>query len=247
MWFNDAGSPWVVSTNDPYEGVYSAKSTNTGMFSTSSLSLGVNVAVTCVISYAARISCFPLNGGGFLIDNVQQGETIKDEVPWTRFSFTLEPGSHQLQWKYINQLAEGDYENAFYIDDISVGNPFNVYRDNCTGSSPELIAEKIAEAHYVDYGWDALPVGHYKYGISNDQGETIVWSDCLDKTVMAVDEEQEMVGIRRITIVNTLGQVVYEAATDRDDSANVLEKLPRGIYVVNLLTENGFVTKKVCR
>ena len=202
--------------------------------------------VTCVISYQARISCFPLNGGGFLIDNVQQGETIKDEVPWTRYSFTLDPGSHQLQWKYVNQLAEGDYENAFYIDDITVGNPFNVYRDDCTGNAPELIAEKVAEAHYVDYGWDALPIGQYKYGISNDEGLNIAWSECLLKNVMAVDEtDSEVTGIRRITIVNTLGQVIYDASTNQDISTSILERFPEGIYIVRLMTDQGMVTKKV--
>ena len=247
MWFNDQSSPWVISTNNPSEGTYCAKSTNTGMFSTSSLSLGVNVPVTCVVSYAARISCFPLNGGGFLIDNVQQGETIKDEVPWTRYSFTLSPGNHQLTWKYANQLAEGDYENAFYIDDITVGNPFNVYRDHCNGSSPELIAEKVAQAQYVDYGWDALPIGQYKYGISNDDGLTIAWSECLYKNFMAIDETTEVTAIRHITIINALGQVVYDAATGRDDSAAIIERFPEGVYVVNLLTDKGLVTKKVCR
>ena len=245
MWFNDATSPWVISTNNPYEGVYSAKSTNTGMFSTSSLSLGVNVPVTCIISYQARISCFPLNGGGFLIDNVQQGETIKDEVPWTRYSFTLTPGNHQLEWKYANQLAEGEYENAFYIDDITVGNPFSIYRDDCSGSSPELIAEKVAEAHYVDYGWDALPIGQYKYGISNDEGLNIAWSECLPKTVMAVTEAPEIAEIKRITIINTLGQVVYDANTDKDNSASILERYPEGIYIVRLMTDQGMVSKKV--
>jgi subtilisin family serine protease len=247
MWFNDASSPWITTTNNPSEGMYCAKSTNTGMFSSSSLTLGVNIPVTCVVSYDARISCFPLNGGGFLIDNMQQGETIKDEVPWTRYSFTLSPGNHQLEWKYANQLAEGDYENAFYIDNITVGNPFSIFRDHCNGSSPELIAEKVANAQYVDYGWAALPIGQYKYGISNDEGGTIAWSDCLDKTVMAVEEEHELVGIQRITIVNTLGQVVYDANVSSDNSASILERLPQGVYVVNILTDKGLVTKKVCR
>ena len=247
MWFNDASSPWITTTDNPYEGMYCAKSTNTGMFSTSSLTLGVNVPVTCVISYVARISCFPLNGGGFLIDNMQQGETIKDEVPWTQYSFTLSPGNHQLEWMYINQLSEGDYENAFYIDDITVGNPFNIYRDDCTGNTPELIANEVAEAHYVDYGWDALPIGQYKYGISNDGGVNIAWSDCLDKTVMAVEENKVPDGIKRITIINALGQVVYEAPSDTDNSAAIIKQLPNGVYIVNLLTEKGLITKKACR
>ena len=247
MWFNDQSNPWVISTNNPYEGSYSAKSTNTSMFSSSSLSLGVNVPVTCVISYAARISCFPLNGGGFLIDNVQQGETIKGEEPWASYSFALSPGNHQLTWKYANQLSEGDYENAFYIDEITVGNPFSIYRDNCTGNDPELIAEKVAEARYVDYGWDALPIGQYKYGISNDEGLNIAWSECLYKNYMAIDETDEVTDIKRITIVNVLGQVVYDAGIDKDDSKAILERFPEGVYVVRFITDQGIVTRKVSR
>ena len=247
MWFNDATSPWVTSTNNPYEGSYSAKSTNTGMFSSSSLCLGVNVPVTCVISYEARISCFPLNAGGFLIDNVQQGESIKGEEPWARYSFTLSPGNHQLEWKYANQLAEGEFENAFYIDDITVGNPFTIYRDNCTGNTPDLIADKVANAQYVDYGWDALPIGQYRYGVSNDDGLNIAWSECLDKTVMAVTESQDQMVIHHITIVNTLGQVVYDANTSSDKSASIIERLPKGVYIVNLLTDKELITKKICK
>ena len=247
MWINDGTSPWVITTNNPSEGIYSAKSTNTAMFSNSSIKLAVNIPVTSVISYDAYINCTPLNGGGFLIDNIQQGETIKDSVPWTRYSFPLTPGNHLLEWKYANQLALEGYENAFYIDNITVGNPFNVYRDNCTGSLPELIAEKVAEAHYVDYGWDALPIGQYKYGISNDEGLHIAWSECLDKTVMAVVENEEPTEIRRITIINTLGQVVYDANANSDNSAQVLKQFPEGIYVVRILTEKGIEAKKIKR
>ena len=132
MWLNDATSPWVITNNNPNSGNCCAKSTNQGMFSTSSLGLAVNVPATSVVSYYAHISCFPLNGGGFFIDNVQQGETIKDEVPWTQYSFALSPGNHLLEWKYGNQLSEGDYENVFYIDDITVGSPFKIYRDDCS-------------------------------------------------------------------------------------------------------------------
>ena len=245
MWLNDATSPWIITTDDPHESSYCAKSTNSGMFTTSSLSLAVNVPTTCVISYYARISCFPLNGGGFLIDNVQQGETIKDMVPWTQYSFLLTPGNHLLEWKYANQLAEGEYDNAFYIDDITVGNPFNIYRDHCDGNVHELIAENVAEAHYVDYDWDVLPIGQYRYGISNDGGLNIAWSECLEKTVMAVKENEEVNDIRRITIINALGQVIYDAQTSTDLSSTILKEYPAGIYIVRFLTDHGMEVRKV--
>jgi len=192
MWINDATSPWVVTTTQPNTGTYCAKSTNTGMFSNSKISLAVNLPTSCVVSYYARVSCFPLNGCGFFIDNVQYGETLKDEVPWTRYTVSISPGNHILEWKYANQLGEGEYDNSFYIDDITVGNTYSIYRAHCDGSNIELIAENVANPQYVDYGWDALPIGQYKYGISTDGGNTIAWSECLDKDVLAVDENNMM-------------------------------------------------------
>jgi hypothetical protein len=192
MWINDATSPWVVTDTQPNTGTYCAKSTNTGMFSNSKISLAVNLPTTSVVSYYARVSCFPLNGCGFFVDNVQYGETLKDEVPWTRYTVTIGPGNHILEWKYANQLNEGEYDNAFYIDDITVGNTYDIYRANCDGSNTELIASNVADAQYVDYGWDALPIGQYKYGISADGGNTIAWSECLDKDVLSVDENNAM-------------------------------------------------------
>ena len=269
MWINDATSPWVITTNQPNNGTYCAKSTNTGMFSTGKLSLAVNIPTTSIVSYYARVSCFPLNGCGFLIDNVQYGETLKDEVPWTQYSVPLSPGNHLLEWKYVNQLAEGEYDNAFYIDDITVGNAFDIYRANCDGSNATLIASAVAEAHYVDYGWDALPIGQYKYGISTDGGNTIAWSECLDKDVMAVDENNTLeikvypnpthgilfVETRHATslpakteycITNLTGQILLQGnimnATQQIDVSGLTE----GMYFIRILCDGSIITRKTC-
>jgi len=244
MWFNDATSPWVITTADPHSGTYCVKSVNTAMFSSSKISLAVSSEVSTTVSYYARISCFPLNGGGFFIDNVQYGETIKDIVPWTRYSFPLPPGNHLLEWKYGNQLAEGDYDNAFYIDDIQVGNLIDLYRRDCDSDTHTHLVT-TAEPGYYDEGWDALPIGHYQYGVSTDGGLNIVWSDCIDKDFMVVDETDATPAIRRITIFNALGQLVYDAETDTDHAATILKSYPEGIYFVRVTTERGSEVKKV--
>ena len=267
MWINDATSPWVITTTQPNSGTYCAKSTNTGMFSNSKISLAVNLPTSCVVSYYARVSCFPLNGCGFFIDNVQYGETLKDEVPWTRYTVSIGPGNHIREWKYANQLAEGEYDNAFYIDDVTVGNTYSIFRANCDGSNAELIASNVADAHYVDYGWDALPIGQYKYGISTDGGNTIVWSECLDKDVMAVDENNTMeikvypnptngilfVETRRATslqmeteyiITNVTGQTLLSGhITDETQQIDVTG-LAEGMYFVRIQGDEGITIKK---
>ena len=267
MWINDATSPWVVTTTQPNSGTYCAKSTNTGMFSNSKISLAVNLPTSCVVSYYARVSCFPLNGCGFFIDNVQYGETLKDEVPWTRYTVAIGPGNHILEWKYANQLAEGEYDNAFYIDDITVGNTYSIYRANCDGSNAELIASNIADAQYVDYGWDALPIGQYKYGISTDGGNTIAWSECLDKDVMVVDENNTMeikvypnptnnvlfVETRLIAslpaateyiITNVTGQTLLSGHITNEIQQIDVTGLAEGMYFVRIQNNSKTITKK---
>ena len=269
MWINDATSPWIITTTQPNTGTYCAKSTNTGMFSNSKISLAVNLPTSCVVSYYARVSCFPLNGCGFFIDNVQYGETLKDEVPWTRYTVAIGPGNHILEWKYANQLAEGEYENAFYIDDITVGNTYNIYRANCDGSNAELIASNVADAQYVDYGWDALPIGQYKYGISTDGGNTIAWSDCLDKDVLVVDENNALEikvypnptnGILFVEtvctpslpdkteyiITNVTGQTLLSGhITDETQQIDVTG-LAEGMYFVRIQNDSKTIIKKFC-
>ena len=262
MWINDASCPWEVTMNTPHEGSYCVKSTNTAMFSTSKITLGVNIPTTCVVSYYAKINCFPLNGGGFFIDNVQQGETLKDIVPWTRYMVALSPGNHLLEWKYGNQLTEGDYENAFYIDDITVGNAFNIYRINCDSGEQVTVAENVINAQYIDNEWVNLPNGRYKYGISADGGYTIAWSDHLDKDYDNVIENDDVTisvypnpahdyihietchgaSLQRIDLYNVTGQLML-SSTDNEINVSALES---GIYFVNILTEEGLVTKRIC-
>ena len=267
MWINDATSPWVITTVQPNTGTYCAKSTNTGMFSNSKISLAVNLPTSCVVSYYARVSCFPLNGCGFFIDNVQYGETLKDEVPWTRYTVAIGPGNHILEWKYANQLAEGEYDNAFYIDDITVGNTYSIYRANCDGSNVELIASNVADAHYVDYGWDALPIGQYKYGISTDGGNTISWSDCLDKDVMVIDENNALEikvypnptnGILFVEtchgaslqaeteyiITNVTGQTLLSGHITNQTQQIDVSGLAEGMYFVRIQSDNAIHTCK---
>ncbi len=262
MWINDGTYPWEITTGSPYEGTYCVKSTNKTMFSVSKISLGVTVATNCIISYYAKISCFPLNGGGFFIDNVQYGETVKDEVPWTYYSVALSPGNHLLEWKYGNQLAEGEYENSFYIDKITVGNAFNVYRAKCDGSSQVVVAENLINAQYIDNDWVTLPDGVYKYGVSVDGGYTIGWSDCITKGNENVDEQEiaavavypnpakdvitiESTGIQRVTLVSMLGVTMYDAEVNSDKIELQLTDYQSGMYFIGILTEKGMVTKKI--
>jgi serine protease AprX len=262
MWINDGTSPWEVTMTTPNSGSYCVRSTNKAMFSSSKITLGVNVPTTCVVSYYAMVDCFPLNGCGFLIDNVQYGQTLKDKVPWTKYTVALGPGNHLLEWKYVNQLTEGDYENAFYIDDITVGNAYYVYRKNCDTGEQSLVAENVINAQYIDNEWVNLQSGLYQYGVSADGGYTIYWSEPLDKDWDNLSETNlsevavypnpakgfvtiESVGIQRVTIISMLGETIYDVEVNTDKLELQLSDYQSGMYIVNVLTGKGLVTKKI--
>ena len=262
MWINDATSPWVITDAQPNSGTYCAKSTNTGMFTTSKISLAVNLPTTSVVSYYARVSCFPLNGCGFFVDNVQYGETLKDEVPWTRYTATLGPGNHILEWRYANQLNEGGYDNAFYIDDITVGNTYDVYRAHCDGSNTQPIATGVAEAHYTDHGWDNLPLGRYKYGISTDGGQTIAWSDCLEKDFLGLNGQETPEakafpnpandqltiacdGMKRITLLSMTGETLLDTPVVANPTTLPTNGLAPGLYLVRIQHDKGIASTTI--
>lgn len=247
LWVNDATSPWVVTTEEPNSGAYCVKSTNKGMFSSSKLSLAVNLPTACTLSYHAKISCFPLNGGGFFIDNVQYGETLKGNVPWTQYSVAIPAGNHLLEWKYANQLNEGqdEYNNTFYVDDLAVGNVCTVVRALCDGSGETVLAPNVGATQYVDYTYESLAEATYKYGIRLQGSNQVYWSECIEYA--QVTEENAPATIRRVTVVTAMGQVLFDARVNEDVSSKVLDRQPAGVYLVTLHTDQGVVTKKVCR
>ena len=119
----------------------------------------------------------------------------------------------------------------------------------------------------MDYGWDALPIGQYKYGISTDGGNNIAWSECLEKDMMVVDENNAteikvypnptknvlFVETRLIAslpakyiITNVTGQTLLSGhITDETQQIDV-SGLAEGMYFVRIQGDEEFIIKKFC-
>ena len=125
-----------------------------------------------------------------------------------------------------------------------------------------LVASDVASTGYIDHGWEALPIGQYKYGVSADGGATIAWSECLDKDYMALSEATdaevkvypnpatdqvtvEGEGLQRITLTNLMGQVFYDNVISNDIIILPLEKYKNGVYFMNIISNNTTITKKI--
>ena len=49
----------------------------------------------------------------------------------------------------------------------------------------------------------------------------------------------------RISIINALGQLVYDAAVDSDNEVVDMSQYESGMYMVRIMTENGMTVKRV--
>lgn len=146
---------------------------------------------------------------------------------------------------------------------------YNIYR----GSSLNNI-EKISETTERNY-FDKVEAGTYYYQVKavyEEYGETCE-SDAANSyfnpeqdyvvvEVSAINENGvnglmiypnptncnlniEAESMRRITIANALGQIVYDQEVDSDNTIIDMTQYESGIYMVQIVTDNGVATKRV--
>ena len=51
----------------------------------------------------------------------------------------------------------------------------------------------------------------------------------------------------RITITNTLGQVVYDVAADTDNAVIDMTQFEAGVYMVRIITDNGVAVERISK
>ncbi len=109
---------WEVTTQNPYEGQYCAKSTNISDSETSSLYINVMTESECEMSFYYKVSS---EGGWdkmfFKIDGTARGEW-SGEVAWTQAVFTLTPGTHELRWEYTKDYSVSSGQDCAWIDNV---------------------------------------------------------------------------------------------------------------------------------
>ncbi len=60
---------------------------------------------------------------------------------------------------------------------------------------------------------------------------------------MCVSVEAE--GLQRLTVVNDLGQVVYDAEVDGDETTLNMSQFGVGVYMIRIYAENGMGVKRI--
>ncbi len=129
----------------------------------------------------------------------------------------------------------------------------------------ELISELITEESYIDaeakdgdeyslrvvYGGELDSV-HYAmscpeiaviHGVSvdeNDENDVMIYPNPTNGKLNV-----EIEGMKQITIINNLGQVVCDNKVDGDNTIINVSQYKDGVYLVRITTENGIITKRI--
>ena len=119
-WQLDPTYPWVITTQNPYEGNYCMKSGNQQVLSSSSImQVTVNIPADGEMSFYGKISSEQSwDFGYFYIDGVQMG-AYTGESNWGEKKFPITAGDHTFKWEYTEDFIISSGDDCFYVDYIT--------------------------------------------------------------------------------------------------------------------------------
>ena len=117
-WSVGGSNSWTITTQDPYEGHYAARSANIGNNASSTLSIQRTHQVADTLSFYYKVSSeVDYDILSFYIDNQEIGQW-SGEVNWTRFSMLVPAGTHTYRWRYKKDAYVSSGQDMAMIDAI---------------------------------------------------------------------------------------------------------------------------------
>ena len=117
-WSNNS-HPWIITTQNPYEGTYAARSAQIGNNSNSILSITRTHESADTLSFYYKVSSEQdYDFLKFYIDN-QVKESWSGEISWTRYSIVVPAGTHTYKWQYSKDGYVSSGSDMAAIDAIS--------------------------------------------------------------------------------------------------------------------------------
>ena len=162
---------------------------------------------------------------------------------------------------------DGDYfARITWTKNVAVDyaiNQFKVFRSQ--GDSFELIGEVESEDYVYEYSFDdtTASIGSYQYMVSASYRYTDceINSEPVICEVTSIGETTSQVsvypnpthgivnikaeGMQRVTVVNTMGQVLMTREINQDEYTLDLSAFGNGMFMVNVTTGQGTIVKKI--
>ena len=117
-WGNAGNMPWVIITENPFDGTYSAKSGNITHNQSSGLAISLETVGDGEISFNYKVSSE--KDWDFLklyMDGTELGRW-SGEAGWEEVSFPIQQGSHVLLWAYEKDQLESAGSDCAWLDNI---------------------------------------------------------------------------------------------------------------------------------
>ncbi len=127
-WQSGGNAPWIITSVNPYEGVYCAQSGSINHNQTSELQITFNVINDDSISFFRKVSS---EAGWdylrFYINGVQQDKWSGEEG-WAKVSYPVTAGEHTFKWAYTKDASFSNGSDCGWIDLIKFP-PFMVTKN----------------------------------------------------------------------------------------------------------------------
>jgi len=117
-WTFSGNMDWVISDENPFEGLYCSQSGTITHNQTSSMILTYTSSVDDSISFYKTVSSEPsYDYLRFYIDNVLQDEW-SGEIGWSRSAYPVSAGAHTFEWEYYKDGSVSDGDDRGRVDFI---------------------------------------------------------------------------------------------------------------------------------
>lgn len=117
-WQTQGNMPWLISTNQPFEGMYCSVSGDVNDNEQSDLLISMVVAADDSVAFWYKVSSEPdydyLN---FYIDGILKNDW-SGTVPWTYKSYPVAAGQHTLRWSYNKDSYLSTGDDCSWLDNI---------------------------------------------------------------------------------------------------------------------------------
>ncbi len=122
-WNTSYSNTWAIDNNNNYEGDYSLRSSQIPANAFAKISVTLDVLANDSVSFYKKVSCQPNLSSmyydymEFSIDGESKGKWA-GEIDWSRESFAVPAGMHQLAWKYKKDASVTNGSDCAWIDYI---------------------------------------------------------------------------------------------------------------------------------
>lgn len=115
-WVTGGSANWFPTTQQPYEGLYSARSGYIGNNTTTWLQITLDILVNDTISFYRKVSSeASYDFLEFYIDNVKLGSWSGNQA-WAKVSYPVSAGQHTFKWVYDKDWYATGGSDAAWID-----------------------------------------------------------------------------------------------------------------------------------